>query len=121
ELGATGHELYARLAEAHANAGHGREAARAFLTAAETAPRTESLDYQRCAAEELLQSGHVSEGEEVLARVCDQVSFELPAPTALRSGLLSLVALRARLRLRGLRYRERDPAEIAPVQLQRID
>jgi hypothetical protein len=42
-------------------------------------------------------------------------------PPTPRWALLSLLWQRARLRLRGLGFRERDPSEIAPAELMRID
>ena len=79
----------------------------------------EALELQRRAAMQFLISGHIDEGLATLQTVLATVGMTLPS-TPLRS-LASLLWRRARLRLRGLGFRERDPSEIAAADLTRID
>ncbi len=120
DLGGSDLALQVRLADAFANSGRGEKSARAFLRAAEVAPGAQALDYRRRAAEELLHCGRVGEGEQLLESVCAAVGLRMVSSTA-RLRLPSLLALRARLRLRGLKFRERPAADIAPLELQRVD
>jgi eukaryotic-like serine/threonine-protein kinase len=111
--------LRARLGDALASAGRGADAARAYLEAVAHATVAESLELQRRAAMQFLISGHIDEGLATLQTVLAAVDMTLPR-TPLRS-LASLLWRRARLRLRGLGFRERDPSEIAATDLTRID
>ncbi|MCI0390108.1 MAG: protein kinase [Acidobacteria bacterium] len=111
--------LLAKLGAALANAGRGAEASKAYLTAAEGVGAAESVELQRRAAEQLLISGHMDEGLSVIGNVLRAVGMKL-TPTAWRA-LLSLLFLRARIRLRGLRYRTREAMQIPPEELIRLD
>lgn len=107
------------LAGALVNAGHGHEAAETFLAATQGADAAEALDLQRRAAEQFLFSGHFDRGLEVLRAVLDAI--DMPMPATPRASLFSLVRSRARLRLRGLRFSERDSSQVAADQLTRVD
>jgi len=108
------------LGDALQNAGRGADAAHTYLTAAEGAAKaSEHLDLRRRAAEQLLIAGHVDEGLAVLGAVLDAVGMPLQR-TPVRA-LASLLLRRAQLRLRGLRFEERAPGEIAEDDLARID
>jgi tetratricopeptide (TPR) repeat protein len=102
------------LAEALANAGRGRESARAYLDALAGGGVREDLDLRRRAGEQYLRSGHVEEGLAVIAALLADVGMRLPA-TPLRA-LLTFVVLRAWLSLRGFGFTpgdERDaPADV---------
>jgi hypothetical protein len=110
--------LYEQLGAALANAGRGKDAAQAFLNAAEGAEVGENRDLRRRAAEQFLRSGYVKEGLRVLDDVLREVGQRLPrTPRAARWSWLLHCAW---LRLRGLYFRpreERDPHD----QLQRVD
>jgi hypothetical protein len=68
---------------------------------------------------QFLISGHIDEGLATLKSVLTSVGMSLPStPTR---ALASLLWRRARLRLRGLRFRERDLSSIAASDLTRID
>src|SRR2546422_334535 len=107
------------LATSLANAGRGREAGEAFLAAAEASGASQALDFRRRAAEQYLQSGHLSEGKAVLRIVLESIGMRMPATP--QGALISLLLGRAKIRLRGLSYRERDAAAIDPRELLRID
>jgi tetratricopeptide (TPR) repeat protein len=109
-------DVRVRLGDALANAGRGREAARAYLVAAD-APGTDGLELQRQAAEQLLRSGHVDAGVAVARDVVGAVGLDVPR------GRLGMLAALARWRLRaarrGLDFVPR--AAPAPADLRRVD
>ena len=94
--------LQRKLGNARANAGLGEKAAEAYMHSAAADPRA-SLDLQILATEQLLRSGSVNAGLKALA----QVSKRAHVPWArTRIGLFaSVVALRAKLRMKGLKPR----------------
>ena len=83
------------------------------------APAADALELHRRAAVQYLISGHIDQGLDTLQTVLSSVGMELPR-TPLRS-LASLLWRRARLRLRGLGFRERNLNEIDAADLTRID
>ncbi len=107
-----------RLAEALANAGRGAEASAEYLAAAALAP-TEAVDLRIRAGQELLMTGHVDEGLEVLSTVPPEIGIRLPRGPA--SAIASLLFRRAQIRLRGLSFVERSEAEVPASELRRID
>jgi serine/threonine protein kinase/tetratricopeptide (TPR) repeat protein len=111
--------LRRKLGDALANAGHGAEAAEAYLAAAVGATAEDALEMQRRAATQLVLSGHIDEGLAALESVLTRAGMKL-APTP-RRALASLLLRRARLRLRGLRFRERPASQISREELTRID
>ncbi len=112
-------ELHTRLGEALANAGRGAEAAEEYLIAAEDARAADALELKRRAAEQLLRAGYADRGLEALRDVLQVVGITMPRSP--RGALASLLYHRARLRLRGFRFRERDTSQIAAEELTRID
>ena len=80
------------------------DAARAYLDAARARP-DDALELKRRAAEQLLLSGHIDDGKALLGEVLRAVGLSLPRSP--RAALVSLVWERARLKLRGLGFRER--------------
>jgi eukaryotic-like serine/threonine-protein kinase len=111
--------LQARLAEVLSNAGRGSDAAPLFFQAAEGAPFTEALSLRRRAAEQWLVSGNNRQGMDALKLVTKAVGLSLPATP--RSALLNLLFTRAKLRLFGIRFRERAEQDILPLELLRVD
>ncbi len=95
------------------------EAARAYQEAAIGADQLELIELQRRAAYQFLVSGHIDEGLSAFGAILDRVGLSLP-PTP-RRALLRLLLSRARLRLRGLRFRERAAAEVPGEKLELID
>jgi hypothetical protein len=121
--GGPAHRLRLRLglAEALASAGRGEDAAAAYVAAAADAPPHQQHQLGWRAAEQLLLSGRFDEGTRQMRSVLAAIGMAMPATT--RGSLVSLLAQRLRLRLRGpdLGIRLRDPATIPPDQLTRID
>ncbi len=111
--------LTMRLGDVLAGAGRGAEAAEAYLAAARSTGGGESLELRRKAAEQLLRSGFVDDGLHAIEPVLDAVG--LPLPPTPRDALRSLLWRRAQVRLRGYRFRERDPAQIPALALTRVD
>ena len=111
--------LRVRLAEALVNAGRGADAADVYLRAAIGAPVDDATELQRLAADQLLRSGRIDHGLATLRTVFAAVGLKLaPSP---RRALIELVLRRARVRLRGVRFRERGAAELSPRALLRLD
>jgi serine/threonine protein kinase len=113
------HALRVMLGDALANAGRGPEAAAAYMLATEGATPFEQLDLRRRAAEQLLCTGHIDKGLDVIQAVLGRVEMRL-ASTPL-GAVIALVICRFWLALRGLRFKERAAATIAPAALSRID
>ena len=110
----------ARLGEALAALGRSGDAALAYLEAARDEPeRPHALSLQNRAAQLLLVSGHVDEGLVALDAVLRSVGLALPETP--RAAMRSFVVRSLGLRLRGFRFRERHPDQIAPEVLRRID
>ena len=86
--------LQERLGQVCADGGRGAEAAEAFLAAAAADPE-DALDLRRRAAEQLLRSGRIDDGIELLDRVL--VDAGLPVLGERRFPVASLLAARARL------------------------
>ncbi len=113
------HRLQLALGSALASGGRGPEAAAAFLAAVDGATADEGLELRRRAAEQQLISGHIDAGLETARGVLTSIGLELPR--SLGQTLFGLLAKRLRLKLRGLRFRERPAQELPPQQLLRID
>ncbi len=90
--------LYTQLGVALENAGRGQEAADAYQQAALLCEGEQRVDLRRRAAEQLLATGHVAAGTELLERVCAELGLSLPATTA--GAFVSLLWTRSLLRLR---------------------
>jgi serine/threonine protein kinase/tetratricopeptide (TPR) repeat protein len=111
--------LRLRLASALVNAGRGAEAAPLLLAAAGARTDTEAVELRRRAAEQLLVSGHIEEGTQVLRDVLAWA--DIPYPETSLGSLLTLASRIVRLQLRGLRFRERAAEALPPEQLLRLD
>lgn len=112
-------DLRIRLAAALASAGRGVEAAQHYFQAAAGAPHADFVELQRRAAEQLLFSGHIDDGLRALRTALETIGLRLAATP--RRALLSLLARRLYVRLRGLGFRERDARAVSPEELLRID
>ncbi len=101
--------LHERLGEAYAAAGHGGEAAAAFLAAASGEGGVAAIDLRRRAAEHLLRSGRIDDGIALMDRVLAEAG--LPPLGERRRPIAAVVAARARLWWR----RRRAPGSAAPT------
>ncbi len=110
--------LRRRLAEILVNAGRGGEAAAEFL-AVEPRDRADELELRRNAAQQLLISGHIDEGLGVIRTLL--ASIGIPYPETRGETIKTLVTLRAKLVLRGLRFKERARSEIPAEDILRLD
>jgi hypothetical protein len=117
--GPTVRALQISLGAALAKAGRGAEAGRALLAAATGAPVAEALDLRARAIQALLNAGRFDQGISELRDVLATQGVSYPA-TAKRA-LLSIVAQRAMLAIRGLRFRECDESQVAHEVLAQID
>jgi tetratricopeptide (TPR) repeat protein len=111
--------LLVKLGDALANSGKGAAAAEAFLSATRGANSNDQLEYRRRAAEQYLKSGHIDESTEILRTVLAAFGVKLAATP--RRALLSLAYRRARLKMRGFKFRPRDSSLITARELTRVD
>jgi serine/threonine protein kinase/tetratricopeptide (TPR) repeat protein len=111
-------ELTCRLADALANAGRGIKAAKLYLAAAAVMPAEAGLDLRRRATGQLLRAGQISEGSATMRKIVAEVGLTIPSTP--RGMLTALTYERARLKLRGLTLRERDPASMDRADLARL-
>jgi serine/threonine protein kinase len=111
--------LGTQLGDALSNAGRGADAAAEYLAAAPHANAIVGLELQRRAALALLTTGHVDEGLTCLGPLLKSAGTHLAG--APWRALVSLLARRVQLRLRGTAFVERAEDTIAPEALQRID
>jgi hypothetical protein len=112
-------DVRARLGEALANDGRGHEAGGEFLAAADGRSGHETLPFELRAAEQYLMGGSLDAGLAVTSRVLGRVGLSLPA-TPLRA-LSSVLMRRAWLKLRGLKFTEREESAVPPELLERLD
>ena len=110
-------ELERSVGDALLSAGRGAEAAAAFASAVHHAPAGSRTALRRLAAEHFLKSGGESEGLRLLREALSDVKLGYPETTA--AAIVSLVAHRARLLLRGPRFEPR--ASVPAGELERID
>ena len=112
--------LRSKLGDAYANAGRGREAADVYLALArESKVAADALELEQKAAHQLLRGGHIDDGMVVLERLLASVDIELPKTP--RRALASLLWRRARVRLRGTKFKPRDASQLTREELARID
>jgi hypothetical protein len=102
-----------------ANDGRGQEAGAEFLAAAEGRSASEALRFELRAAEQFLMGGALDAGLDVTKRVLGRVGMTLPATP--QRALISVLARRALLKLRGFKFRERDAGAVSPELLERVD
>ncbi|HTU32796.1 MAG TPA: protein kinase [Candidatus Acidoferrum sp.] len=110
---------HCQCGDALAKAGRGYDAARHYIAACDGAAIDDQLEWTVRAAEQFLYSGHVDEGLEIFSAVLKQVGVKMPGVTRLLP--LHLLAWRARLRIRGMRWRERKATDIRRAALLKVD
>jgi tetratricopeptide (TPR) repeat protein len=108
-----------RLGEALIMAGRGAAAAEHYLAAAEGADPATRLECHRHAAEQLLVSGRIERGVATLSSLLAEIGVSVPATP--RGAVAHLLWTRARLRLRGLGFRERHRREVPDTDLARLE
>jgi serine/threonine protein kinase len=111
--------LRVELGDALANAGRGPEAAEAYLACTARASAADRLALQRRAAEELLFSGHVDQGLDVIADVLTH--FGTSFARKRWQAVLTLLVLRLWVAIRGLEFTPRDASTIAATELIKLD
>jgi hypothetical protein len=111
--------LKEKLAEALTNAGRGAQAARVYLEAAGDGTSNRALDLRRRAAEELVCSGQMDEGNAVSDRVL--VAIHVKAPHTPFGAFLSIIYLSLVLAIRGIKFKSRTEREIEARDLLRVD
>jgi hypothetical protein len=111
--------LRVEMGQALANAGRGREAAEAFLAAADGADPPTRMSCHRQAAEELVMIGDLERGLEILGKLLADIGVAMPATQ--QRALASVLWARTKLRLRGLEWTEHRETEVAPEALVRLD
>jgi hypothetical protein len=117
--GAEQRRLRVQRGDALADAGRGAEAAAEYLAAAEGSRPAEAREVRRRAAMQLLISGHIDAGLDVLRDVLRDLGVGFPGTP--RRALASLMLQQARLLLRGLRFRSREADEVPADDLARIE
>jgi hypothetical protein len=111
--------IHVKLGDALANAGRGRDAAHAYLAAVNGATAADRLELQRRAAEQLLRSGHIDEAIVAIRAVLATMGMHLAESP--QRALISMLLRRLEIRVRGLKFNERDVSQIAREALVRID
>ncbi len=113
---ATALALRRGLADALVQSGRGCEAATVLQQIAAAVDDSQlRADCLRRAAEQLLLNGHLDRGLALLG--CVAKEFDVSVPRTDTGTLLTLAFRRLRLRIRGLRWRERAPADVSPREL----
>jgi len=110
--------LQVQLGDALCNAGRGAEGAQAYLTAAGHGSAN-TLELRRRAAAQFLMSGRIQEGLALTEDVLKVVGMKVPRSPW--QALLSFFVRRLWLRVRGLKFRERQASEIRDGDLLRFD
>jgi hypothetical protein len=108
-----------RLGDSLRNAGHGAEAADAYLSAKELATGAEALRLQRLRVDCLLASGRIDEGIAAVKELLGAVALRFPKSQG--RALAHAVAMLVWLKVRGFGFRQRAEGAIAPERLARID
>ena len=112
-------KLEVHLADALTNAGRGAEAAEVYLLAAREAGPAAAIDLHRRAAQQFFISGHLADARRAVDVVLAKLDMRLPRTQ--RRAIFSLLLRRAQVRVRGLRFKERDETQIPVQDLLRID
>jgi len=113
-------DIRVALGDAYRNAGRSALAARAYLGAARYANGIEAqLKLKSRASGQYFQCGRTDDGMEIASEVLEAVGEHMPQSRV--SAMLRLLALRGRLRMRGLKYTERAESEVPERDLLRMD
>jgi hypothetical protein len=110
--------LYRKLGEVLGNAGLSSEAAGAYEAAIQGARPEDILELERLSGEQFVRAGRVEEGLRAFRNVLHDAGVSLPHSTP--GVMAALLATRARLRLRGLRYTLRDERDVPRALMRRV-
>jgi hypothetical protein len=111
--------LHRKRAEALAKAGRGYESGQCYLAAARWPAHNDSDEMRRLAAEQLMFSGYLDQGTRIIVELLHNAGLSMP--TTPLASVIRMIALRASIRLRGLRWHERAETEIPKQVLRRLD
>jgi len=120
--GYRGDELRARqrrLADALLHAGRGALSAEQYLLAARGADPTSSLECTGLASRSFISTGHLDRGIDTMHAVLDSLGIKLPRSQNVAAA--SILWHRAKLTLRGRRWRVRGESEIPKHDLAMVD
>ena len=123
-LGADEHERRRRLelalAEQLVDLGRGPEAAKMFISLAESSDKPESArELRRRAASELVKAGYLDEGMDTIAPVLREIGLWQPRGATM--AILGTLWNRIVMLLRGYAFVQRQESEVPPRLLERID
>jgi tetratricopeptide (TPR) repeat protein len=108
-----------RLAQMLEAAGRSSAAADEYSHAAQMATGIERLELERSAAEQLVLSGRIDEGGVALRRVL--AAMGMRAPHTALGAVVVLLLSQLRRRVFGLRFRERDAADVSRENRVRVE
>jgi len=108
-----------RLGDALSSAARGAEAAAAYLAAADHTGGQEKLQLLSFGASQLIRSGEVRRGTEMLDGVLREVGLNVPRSPA--GQLLTMARLQLRVWRRGVEFQPVNPEDVPPDQLFRVD
>jgi hypothetical protein len=111
--------LLVRLADALANAGLGIDAAQQYLAASALVGPDETLMLRSKAGFNYCAAGDIDAARTALAGVLDELGT--PLPRTRTRALVSLMWGKARLRLRGIAFRERAESTLSADERRRLD
>ena len=111
--------LYHKLGDALTNTGLLKDAAEAYLQAAEGAEPSLRKRLQLGAAEQLMRGGHIGRGFEAMRGVLRGLEMDMARSPG--RALVSLLYRRARLRLRGFSFQPRPAEELDEHERQLLD
>jgi len=111
--------ITARRAQTLTAAGRLVEAAVEFRVAAALTRGRAKFALERRSVEQLLRAGHLDRGLTACRELLAEVGVKMP--TTWRRTLFALAIERARIRLRGIEFEERDEKDVDPDLLERID
>ncbi len=112
-------ELHAEMGDALANAGRLEAAAEAYGAAADRATGGRRVELRALEVEQVLRHGHLEDGMTRARALLASVGVRVPGSN--RAALASLLSQRALLRLRGLDFVPRPPADVSAGDHQRLE
>jgi eukaryotic-like serine/threonine-protein kinase len=111
--------LLRRRAEALAKAGRGYESGQCYIEAVRWPAYNDALEMQQLAAEQFMRSGYLDEGIRISASLLRTVGLRMPEKPL--ESVFRMLALRAFIRVRGLRWRERAEQKLSSSALRKLD